>query len=150
RLKTVAQDGSVDPRGSEMKRQHTVRLVCGLSLLAVSAFFAGCHKNVAAAPPTSTPPAPSQPAPTISLRAAPDAVDRGQATTLQWSAQNATSVRIEPEVGTVASNGNRSVTPASSVTYTATAMGPGGNASDAVRVTVRVPTPPAERAPAAR
>jgi peptidoglycan-associated lipoprotein len=42
-------------------------------------------------------------------------------------------------VGEVALTGNRSVTPASSVTYTASATGPGGTATDIARITVNVP-----------
>jgi peptidoglycan-associated lipoprotein len=83
------------------------------------------------------------------LRAQPGAIDRGASTTLQWTAQNATSVTISPGVGDVAANGNRMVSPTSTVTYTATAMGPGGSASDVARVTVNIPAPPDER-PAVR
>ena len=38
--------------------------------------------------------------------------------------------------------GNRAVNPQSSVTYQATAMGPGGTATDTARITVNVPPPP--------
>jgi peptidoglycan-associated lipoprotein len=69
-------------------------------------------------------------------------VDRSQSVALQWEAKNASAVRIEPELGTVQTQGSRLVNPASSVTYTATAIGPGGTVSDSVRVTVRVPPPP--------
>src|SRR5262249_42090649 len=48
-------------------------------------------------------------------------------------------------VGDVALTGNRSVTPASSVLYQATATGPGGTASDVARVTVNIPPAPPER-----
>lgn len=109
------------------------------------ASFTGCKKHVVAAAPPSTP-APAAapaPAPTITLRATPAALDRGQAATLQWDARNATSVQIQPALGTVTSTGMRSVNPTSSVTYTATATGPGGTASDSARVTVRVPAAPA-------
>jgi peptidoglycan-associated lipoprotein len=65
---------------------------------------------------------------------------------LQWDAKNATSVQITPAIGTVSNNGTRTVNPTSSVTYTATATGPGGTMSDSARITVRVPS----AAPAAR
>ena len=64
---------------------------------------------------------------------------------MTWEARNSASVTIAPEVGTVPVTGNRSVSPASSVTYTATATGPGGTASDIARITVNVP--PATSAP---
>ena len=50
---------------------------------------------------------------------------------------------IQPELGSVQTQGSRSIHPASSVTYTAVALGPGGSASDSARVTVRVPAAPA-------
>ena len=125
-----------------------------LSLLLAFFCFTGCKKNVAAAPPAPLPvtpaPAPPPPAPTIALRAASGAIDRGQSTSLQWEAKNATSVRIQPDVGSVQVQGSRSVSPASSVTYTATATGPGGSASDTARVTVRIPAAAAPARPEPR
>jgi peptidoglycan-associated lipoprotein len=107
-----------------------------------------CHKKVAPppaaaapAPPPPTPP-PPPPAPTITLRANPTTINRGQSTTLQWEARNAQTVRIEPGLGDVQATGNRSVNPASSVTYSATATGPGGEARDTARITVNIPAPP--------
>jgi peptidoglycan-associated lipoprotein len=114
-----------------------------LTLLMLLAF--ACHKKVAP-PPTPPPPPPPPPppaaAPTITLRANPTTINRGQSTTLTWQAQNATTVQIAPEVGSVPVMGNRSVNPTSSVTYQATAMGPGGSATDVARITVNVPAPP--------
>lgn len=103
--------------------------------------LAGCKKHVAAATPTpaATPAPAAAAAPTITLRATPASLDRGQSTTLQWDAKNATRVDIQPALGAVSSNGSRAVNPTSSVTYTATAIGPGGTASDSARITVRVP-----------
>jgi peptidoglycan-associated lipoprotein len=58
-------------------------------------------------------------------------------------------VTITPELGNVPLTGTRSVSPPSSVTYQATATGPGGTASDIARVTVNVPAapPPADTTP---
>jgi peptidoglycan-associated lipoprotein len=122
-------------------RIQKVSIVVAIGFASVT----GCKKHVAAAAPTSTPaPAPAAaPAPTITLRATPATLDRGQVATLQWDAKNASSVQIQPALGTVTSTGTRSVNPTSSVTYTATATGPGGTASDSARVTVRVPAAPA-------
>ena len=120
-------------------------LLTGLTLLA-----SACKKPPAPAPPAAavTPAPPPTPAPTITLRAAPATIERGGSTTLQWEARNAAGVTITPELGNVSMTGNRSVTPASSVTYTATATGPGGTASDIARVTVNVPAaPPADNPP---
>jgi peptidoglycan-associated lipoprotein len=131
-----------------MRNQNWRNGVCVLCVIAALA-FAGCKKRVAAAAPIAAPPvqqAPPAPAPTITLRATPNTIDRGQTTSLQWEAKNATSISIQPEVGNVQAQGSQSIHPNSSVTYTAVAMGPGGNASDSTRITVRVPAaaaPPA-------
>jgi len=115
-----------------------------LTLLLLLSF--GCKKKVAAAPTPPPPPPPvappPPPAPAITLRAAPTTINRGQNTTLTWEARNATNVRIEPGLGEVMATGNRAVNPQSSVTYQATAMGPGGTATDTARITVNVPPPP--------
>jgi peptidoglycan-associated lipoprotein len=119
----------------------------GYTLFVLSALLTfGCHKKtVANTPPPPPPvnPAPSTPAPTITLRAQPSSIDRGGSTTLQWEARNAATVTITPELGSVAVTGTRSVTPASSVTYTASATGPGGTATDTARITVNIPAPAA-------
>ena len=120
----------------------------GLWILLLGALMASaCHKNTPAPPPPAPAPAPaaaSNPAPTITLRANPVSVARGDSVTLEWQTSNATSVSIDPGVGTVPASGNRQVSPTSSVTYSATATGPGGSASDTARVTVTAPAPPAE------
>jgi peptidoglycan-associated lipoprotein len=126
--------------------------VVGSTLLFSALLAFGCHGKTAAAPPPPPPPptpTASAPTPTISLRAQPGTIDRGGSTTLQWTAQNATSVTITPGVGDVAASGNRSVNPTSSVTYTATAMGPGGSATDTARITVNIPpaAPPVDNTP---
>src|SRR5262249_48816606 len=77
--------------------------------------------------------------PAITLGADRATMEGGGATTLTWEARNAASVTIALDLGRVPVTGNRSVTPGSSVTYTATATGPGGTASDIARVTVNVP-----------
>jgi len=123
------------------RRIQHASIVIGIAVLGLT----GCKKNVAAKAPTPTPaqPAAQAPAPTITLRATPGTLDRGQSTSLQWETKNATSVQIQPAVGTVSTSGSRAVNPTSSVTYVATATGPGGTASDSTRITVRIPPPPA-------
>jgi peptidoglycan-associated lipoprotein len=125
-----------------MNLYRTKTIGSTLLLFTLAAF--GCHgKSAATTPPPPPPPAasntPAAPAPTITLRAQPSSIDRGGSTTLQWETQNASSVTITPGVGDVSTTGNRSVSPTSSVTYTATAMGPGGSATDTARITVNVP-----------
>jgi peptidoglycan-associated lipoprotein len=118
-------------------------------LCLIAAVSLGCKKKVAAAPSTaaSLQPVATPPAPEIMLRAAPDTIDQGEATSLQWEAVNATNVNIQPELGSVRTQGSQSVRPASSITYTATAIGPGGAASASARITVRVPDAAASSRP---
>lgn len=56
--------------------------------------------------------------------ASPPFIDSGQNVTLSWDIQNATSVSISPNVGSVAADrGNIVVTPSETTTYTITAIG---------------------------
>jgi peptidoglycan-associated lipoprotein len=134
-----------------MNTRHvsTYWLQLSLTALLVIMVCTGCKKNVASVPPTAPiQPMPPPPAPEITLRASTTAVDQGQPVALQWESKNASTVRIEPELGSVQTRGSRLVNPSSSVSYVATAIGPGGSAADSVRVTVRVPSAagPAPRA----
>ena len=97
-----------------------------------------CKKKVAPPPP---PPPPPPAAPTASLTANPNTVDKGGSTTLTWQTSNATDVSIDG-VGAVQPSGSQSVTPADSTTYTLTAKGAGGTQTATARVTVTSPPPP--------
>jgi len=121
-------------------------------LLLLPLVFTACKKNIASAPPASgVAPSPPPPAPAITLRANPLSVDSGGTVALQWTTTNAGTVRIEPGLGSVPTDGARLVNPTSSVTYIATAYGPGGSASDSARITVRVAAaPPAASNPGGR
>ncbi len=104
----------------------------------------GCKKRVAAATPD--PPAPAvQPAPakapTASLTAEPGMIERGQSTTLRWSTTDAAEVSISG-LGGVDAEGDRSVRPSESTTYTLTAIGPGGTVIAIATVNVTLPPPP--------
>ena len=130
----------------QMKR---LRLLLFVSLAFVSA---ACHKSVSAPPAlAATPPPPAQPLvpPTIALSADRTTITQGQAVTLTWRSTNATTVTMDNSIGSVGMSGSRQVTPATSATYTATAIGAGGNAMSApLRVTVNViPAPAAQPAP---
>jgi len=97
-----------------------------------------CKKKEAAPPP---PPPPPPPAPTASISANPNTVQRGQSTTLTWRTENATDVNIEG-VGKVDLSGSQQVTPSDSTSYRLTAKGPGGTQEATARVTVVAPPPP--------
>jgi peptidoglycan-associated lipoprotein len=114
-----------------------------LGLVGFLVVSAGCSHKVANNPP-APPPAAAPPAqPTVTLQASRNDISRGQSVTLRWSATNATSVSVTPEVGSVAAEGTTNVAPGQSTTYTATAKGPGGSATASARVTVTVPAPAA-------
>lgn len=128
------------------------RLVVMLSLLfGIILLSSACHKKKVAAAPPAPPPAPAPappPAPTASLTAEPATIEKGQSATLSWNTSNATSVDIEPNVGTVQATGSTSVTPDDSTTYVLTATGAGGNTTASARVTVTQPPPPPPPPPA--
>jgi peptidoglycan-associated lipoprotein len=124
-------------------------------LLALLLSGTGCGKKAKPTPPAPTQAAPPpaaqapSPAPTISLNAAPSAIEAGQSTTLSWNSSNATGVTIDNGIGTVEPSGNRTVRPSVSTTYMAKATGSGGNAVAETRVTVTQPLAPTPPAPPA-
>jgi peptidoglycan-associated lipoprotein len=71
----------------------------------------------------------------------PLSVQQGQSVQLSWSTQQATTVSIDA-LGSVDPNGNRTLSPAASTTYTLTAKGPGGSVQATARVSVTVPPLP--------
>jgi peptidoglycan-associated lipoprotein len=107
-------------------------------MLALTIFTAAsCQKRIAATLPTQpAEPVPLPPAgPSISLTADRTAIEEGANATLSWKTENATSVQIS-DLGNVEPNGEARVVPKTATTYTATARGPGGAATDSVRITV--------------
>jgi len=61
----------------------------------------------------------------VSFAVSPEIVDEGQTCTLRWETRNATSVRIEPGIGSVAPSGSTTVAVRESATYTLVASGQG-------------------------
>ncbi|RMG61061.1 MAG: peptidoglycan-associated lipoprotein Pal, partial [Deltaproteobacteria bacterium] len=84
-----------------------------------------------------------KPAPTASLSADPENIEKGQCSTLSWSSENAETAEIEG-IGAVATSGSREVCPEETSTYTLIAAGPGGTARATATVTVTAP-PPVEK-----
>lgn len=102
----------------------------------------GCKKKPKAAPPPPPPP-PAPAAPTAKISVDPSTITEGQSSTLSWNTTNATDVSIEPGIGKVNLEGSQTVSPGSSTTYTITAKGPGGTATDTARLGVGAkPAPP--------
>ena len=119
-------------------KQLSLRWAALVLALSAIMLLGACHKKT---PPPPPPPPPPPAAPTASLTASPDTIDKGQSTTLTWQTTNATDVAIEG-VGAVQASGSQQVSPAESTTYTLTAKGAGGTQSATARVTVNAPPPP--------
>ncbi|MCP4199314.1 MAG: hypothetical protein GY762_19385, partial [Proteobacteria bacterium] len=79
------------------------------------------------------------PVPTVSITADTDITETGGSVTLTWNSSDAESVSVSHGIGTFGSEGSKTVSPQSTITYTATAAGPGGTASASVRVWVTDP-----------
>lgn len=109
-------------------RFHSLRTALLFGFVAL-ALMANGEKPIAASQP---PPA----SPSVTLSASPASAQAGQPVTLTWSSTNATSITLEPSVGTVATQGSTKVTPAQSTTYTVTATGPGGSAHASAQVVI--------------
>src|SRR5437588_5164973 len=103
-----------------------------------------CKKKVAPPPP---PPPPPPAAPTATLSADPNTIEKGQSTTLTWQTTNATDVTLGPNK--VDANGSATVSPADSTTFRLVAKGPGGTQEATARVTVTTPPPPPPPKPSA-
>ncbi|HXB70235.1 MAG TPA: OmpA family protein [Candidatus Acidoferrales bacterium] len=72
----------------------------------------------------------------VRFDATPSSIQAGQSSQLTWVVQGATSVNIQPGVGNVALTGSTTVSPATSTTYTLTAVGPNGTINATTTVTV--------------
>src|SRR5204862_7041470 len=81
-----------------------------------------CKKKVAPPPP---PPPPPPAALTAALTANPNAIDKGQSSTLNWETSNATDVSIDGG-GAVRPTGSQRVTPPESTTHPLPAKAAGG------------------------
>src|SRR5437867_8352491 len=124
-----------------MMRFHSLRTAFLFGLVAL-ALMANGKKPIAAAqlaPPAS---------PSVALSASPASAQAGQQVTLTWSSTDATSITLEPSVGSVAAQGSTTVRPSQSTTYTVTATGPGGSAYASAQIVItRAPPQAAVRMP---
>ena len=77
----------------------------------------------------------------IAFAVSPETVTYGETCTLSWETENAKSVSIDPDIGTVDANGTLEIIPGKTSLYTIVAEGPGGTASQNAAVTVTCPTP---------
>ena len=122
-------------------RVHSLRTMVSFGLVAL-ALLANGKKPVAAAQ-LALPVSPS-----VALSASPASTQARQQVTLTWSSTNATSITLEPSVGSVAAQGSTTVRPSQSTTYTVTATGPGGSAHASAKVNITpTPRPAADQKP---
>jgi peptidoglycan-associated lipoprotein len=119
-------------------KHRNTKWVTLVFILGAIMMLGACKKKVAPPPP---PPPPPPPAPTASLSASPNSIDKGQSATLSWQTTNATDVSIDG-IGAVQANGSQQVTPSDSTTYHLVAKGSGGTQEATARVTVNAPPPP--------
>ncbi len=119
-------------------KQLTFRWIALVFALGAILFLGACHKKQ---PPPPPPPPPPPAAPTASLTANPETIDKGQSSTLTWQTTNATDISIDG-IGAVQPNATQQVNPSDSTTYTLTAKGAGGTQTATARVTVNAPPPP--------
>jgi peptidoglycan-associated lipoprotein len=124
-------------------RPHVRSLAISISTLIL--FVAGCAKKPQLPPAPAYTPPPSAVKPTVTINADRTSMNQGESVKLTWTTTDATNVSIAPEVGAVTPQGNTTVTPNESTTYTITASSAGGNTDASVRISVNVPqaaTPP--------
>ena len=119
-------------------KQQKLKWITLVFALGAIMMLGACKKKVAPPPP---PPPPPPAAPTASLTANPNSIEKGQSTTLTWQTTNTTDASID-SIGAVQPNGSQQVTPSDSTTYHLTAKGPGGTQEATARVTVTAPPPP--------
>ena len=94
-------------------------------------------------PPAPPPPVPPPPAPSVTLSAAPAAIQEGASSTLSWSAANATECESDGWTSSTSTTGSAVVSPATTTTYGLTCTGESGSSADSVQVVVSEDPPTA-------
>lgn len=95
-------------------------------------------------PPTPEAHNPPVAAPTATLIASSDTVEKGQAVELRWDTKGATDVTVDGQK--VPAQGTMKISPTESGNHTLVAHGPGGDAKDVAHVEVKAPSPPPTKA----
>ncbi len=121
--------------------KRPVRRALLLSVCSIALLVSACNKKPITKDTGNYTPPPAAVKPTASLSADKTSINPGESVRLSWTTTDAVNVSIAPEVGAVTAQGNTSVTPGASTTYTLTASSPGGNADSSVRITVSTPPP---------
>jgi hypothetical protein len=71
-----------------------------------------------------------------SFAASPTGINQGEQTTLSWAVSGATTISIEPAIGSVGASGSLTLTPNATTTYTLTASNEAGSATSSTTVNV--------------
>jgi eukaryotic-like serine/threonine-protein kinase len=118
--------------------QNNVQVQPG-SRLPVVAELKAIAKPVTAAttPETHNPPVT---APTATLIASSDTVEKGQSVELRWDTKAATDITVDGQK--VPAQGTKTISPTESGNHYLVAHGPGGDAKDVAHVEVKAPAPP--------
>jgi hypothetical protein len=137
--------GNVALTGSRAVAPSTTTTYTLTATNASGSITATCQVMVAGTPSTpSTPSVAGQPV-VITFTANPSVIAYGNSSTLTWNVSNATSVTIDPGVGTFASSGSTVVMPAVTTIYALTASNAAGSTTSMAQVTVSssgyTPTP---------
>ena len=120
-----------------MKKYKWYLTLLILSLVVLISPAAGCITITAPEGPAPPPPSAEAAQPVInSFTASPETVSSGQSVILSWDVSNATTVTIQPAIGSVSPSGAEQVLPTRTTTYTLTATNEGESATSAVTVTV--------------
>ena len=127
-----------------MKRTSFLSMPILVIIISLTLQAAGCKKNPTPTYPTvsragvtdTTTSRPSAAQPTVTIRANPTSIERGQSTTLTWETVNAAEVTIDNGIGTVEASGSRTVRPLESTTYRIRATNNVAVAAAEVRVTI--------------
>ncbi len=111
-----------------MNTQKWFLVLIAMSLVALIGSAAGCGAAAPATPAAK---------PTISsFTASPTSINQGQQTTLSWNVSGATTVTIQPDIGTIGPTGSLTLTPNATVTYTLTASNEAGSSTSSATVNV--------------
>ena len=111
-----------------MNTQKWFLVLVAISLVTLVGSAAGCGGAAPATPAAK---------PTISsFAASPTSINQGQQTVLSWNVSGATTVTIQPDIGTMGSTGSLTLTPNATVTYTLTAENAAGSTTSSATVNV--------------
>ena len=110
-----------------MSKRKWFLVLIAMSVIALIGSAAGC--GVTPAGPVAKPAI-------NSFTASPTSITQGQSTTLSWDVFGATTVIIEPAIGTSGPSGSLQLTLDTSVTYTLTATNQAGSATSSVSIAV--------------